>query len=77
MFQNMTKLMYKSKSVALMPDITDDDEPAETRSPFLTPRRKASSRLIQAMQKEASAQVKCCLRVICSQQRPRSACVFT
>ena len=42
-FQNMLKLMYKSKSVALMPDITDDDEPAENRSPFLTPRSKVSS----------------------------------
>ena len=40
MFQNMTTLMYKSKKVALMPDITDDDEPAEARSPFLTPRAK-------------------------------------
>ena len=44
-FQNMLKLMYKSKSVALMPDITDDDEPAENRSPFLTPRSKVSTPL--------------------------------
>ena len=32
--------MYKSKTVALLPDITDDEESAEARSPFLTPRAK-------------------------------------
>ena len=30
----------KSKNVALLPDITDDDEPAAARSPFLSPRAK-------------------------------------
>ena len=41
----MTKFMYKSKDVALMPNITDDDEPAEARSPFLTPRAKVNNLL--------------------------------
>ena len=34
------KSVYKSKIVALLPDITDNDEPAEARSPFFSPSAK-------------------------------------